>query len=117
MTVTSVSFVLTNALKGQAIDLTPNTAGNDTHVTVIDYTDDAQHVADIAWDVTFIGRNNGDNLLEQDEQAKITVDLTDLTTPPEAYDQFTIIVKPVTGAALVLERVLPARIDAVMDLH
>jgi len=112
-----VSFVLTNALKGQAIDLTPNPTGNESHVTVIDYTDDAQHVPDIAWDVTFIGKNNGDDLLEQDEQARITVDLTGLATPPAVYDQFTVIVKPPTGAALVLERVLPARIDAVMDLH
>ena len=116
--VTSVSFVLTNALKGQAIDLSPN-SGNTTatHVTVIDYTDDAQHVADIVWDVTFIGKNNGDNLLEQDEQAKVTVDLSGLTTSPTAYDQFSVVVKPPTGSSLVLERVLPARIDAVMDLH
>ena len=118
--VTSLSFVLTNALKGQAIDLTPNIGGNDTtHVTVLDYTDGAQHVPDIAWSVTFIGKNNLDSLLEQDEQAKVTVDLTDarITTSPGPYGQFTIVVKPVTGASLVMERVLPARIDPVMDLH
>jgi len=118
MTVTDLSFVLTNALKGQAIDLTPNIGGNDTaHVTVLDYTDGAQHVPDIAWSVTFIGKNNLDNLLEQDEQAKVTVDLRGLVTAPGPYSQFTIVVKPVTGAALVMERVLPARIDPVMDLH
>ena len=120
LTVTELSFVLTNALKGQAIDLTPNIGGNDTtHVTVLDYTDGAQHVPDIAWSVTFIGKNNLDSLLEQDEQAKVTVDLTDarITTSPGPYGQFTIVVKPVTGASLVMERVLPARIDPVMDLH
>jgi len=120
LTVTELSFVLTNALKGQAVDLTPN-SGNTTalHVTVLDYTDGAQHVADIGWSVDFIGKNNGDTLLEQDEQARVTVDLTDpgVTTSPGAYSQFTIVVKPVTGAALVMERVLPARIDPVMDLH
>ena len=114
---TAVVFTLTNALKGQKIDLTPNPTGNETHVTIISYTDANQHVEDITWDVGFIGMDNGDVLLEMDEQAVITVDLTGLTTPPGAYDTFTISVKPATGAVLVIERTLPARIDAVMDLN
>jgi flagellin FlaB len=114
--VTAVSFVLTNTEKGQAIDLTPNT-GNGTAVTVISYTDQDQHVPNLPWAVQFIGKNNGDDLLEQDEQAVVTVDLTGLTTSPGAYSTFTIEVKPVTGASLILNRTLPARIDAVMDLH
>jgi flagellin FlaB len=116
MTVDAVSFTLTNAMKGQAIDLTPNT-GNGTAVTVISYTDKNQHVSELPWNVSWIGKNNGDNLLEQDEQAVVTVDLTGLTTSPGVYDIFTIEVKPVTGASLILNRTLPARIDAVMDLH
>ena len=115
MTVDRVSFTLTNAMKGQAIDLTPNT-GN-TSVTVISYTDKNQHESNLTWDVTFIGKNNGDKLLEQDEQAVISVDLSGLDTPPGIYDIFTIEVKPVTGASLILNRTLPARIDPVMDLH
>ena len=115
--VTSVSLVLTNAEKGQAIDLSPNTGGNSTHVTVISYTDSNQHVSDLPWSVLFIGKNNGDILLEQDEQAVVTVDLTGLTTPPTTYSTFTIEVKPVIGATLVINRTLPARIDAVMDIH
>jgi flagellin FlaB len=116
---TAVVFTLTNALKGQKIDLSPNPTGNETHVTIVSYTDANQHVEDISWDVSFIGWNNSDNLLEMDEQAVITVDLTDagITTPPGAYDTFTISVKPPTGAVLVIERTLPARIDAVMDLN
>jgi len=112
---TAIVFTLTNALKGQKIDLSPNDGGE--HVTIISYTDANQHVEDIDWDVGFIGMDNGDNLLEMDEQAVITVDLTGLTTPPGAYNTFTISVKPATGAVLVIERTLPARIDAVMDLH
>ena len=116
-TATAVLFTLTNALRGQKIDLSPTSAP--AHVTIISYTDANQHVEDIAWDVAFIGMDNGDDLLEMDEQAVITVDLTDarVTTPPGAYDTFTISVKPATGAVLVIERTLPARIDAVMDLH
>jgi len=121
MTVTSVSFTLTNAMKGQAIDLTPNTGGNES-VTVMSYTDKNQHVSNLLWDIKFIGKNNGDDLLEQDEQAVVTVNLSvggpsHLTTSPGTYDTFTIEVKPVTGASLVLNRTFPARIDPVMDLH
>ena len=116
-TVTSVSFVLTNTMKGQAIDLSPNNVGNATHVTIISYTDKDQHESDMPWDVKFIGKNNGDPLLEQDEQAVVTVDLSGLATPPTAYSTFTIEVKPVTGATLIINRTLPARIDSVMDLH
>jgi flagellin FlaB len=122
MTVDAVSFTLTNAMKGQAIDLTPNT-GNGTAVTVISYTDKNQHVAELQWTVNWIGKNNGDNLLEQDEQAVVRVSLATvangglLTSSPGVYDIFTIEVKPVTGASLILNRTLPARIDAVMDLH
>jgi flagellin FlaB len=111
--VTSVSFTLTNAMKGQAIDLKPNT-GN-TSVTIISYTDSTQHTSNLLWGVKYIGKNNGDNLLEQDEQAVITVDLTNES--PGIYAIFTIEVKPVTGASLILNRTLPARIDPVMDLH
>jgi archaeal flagellin FlaB len=114
MTVNAVSFTLTNAMKGQAIDLTPNTGGNES-VTIISYTDKNNHESNLTWSIKWIGKNNGDNLLEQDEQAVIMVDLTDLS--PGIYDIFTIEVKPVTGASLILNRTLPARIDAVMDLH
>jgi len=123
LTVDRVSFTLTNAMKGQAIDLSPNPTGNDTHVTIISYTDNSQHISDLPWDVKFIGKNNGDTLLEQDEQAVITVDLETvangglLTVSPGTYSTFTIEVKPVTGASLILNRTFPARIDPVMDLH
>jgi archaeal flagellin FlaB len=125
MTVDRVSFTLTNAMKGQAIDLSPNdpAVGNSTHVTIISYTDNSQHISDLPWTIQFIGKNNGDTLLEQDEQAVITVDLETvangglLTVSPGTYSTFTIEVKPVTGASLILNRTFPARIDPVMDLH
>ena len=124
MTVGNVSFTLTNAMKGQAIDLTPNDpVGNNTHVTIISYTDKNQHISDLPWTIRFIGKHSDDTLLEQDEQAVITVNLETvangglLTTSPGAYDTFTIEVKPVTGASLILNRTFPARIDSVMNLH
>jgi flagellin FlaB len=113
--VTAVSFVLQNALAGQAIDMTPNTGSSD-HVTVMSYTDETQHIADIQWSIAFIGANNGDILLENEEIALVTVDLTSVAGLG-IYDSFVIEVKPVTGAVLVLERTLPGRIDPIMDLY
>jgi archaellin len=117
LTVIAGSFTLTNAMKGQAIDLSPNDGGNNTHVTIISYTDRNQHVSDLPWTIKFIGKNNGDNLLEEDEQAVVTVDLSALSPMAGIYDSFTIEVKPVTGASLILNRTLPGKIDSVMDLH
>jgi flagellin FlaB len=115
--VTAVTVTLTNTMGGQAIDLTPNTDGNSTHATVISYTDKNQHVADLPWTVSWIGKNNSDNSLDQDEQAVIRIDLSGLSPSPGTYDTFTIQVKPIVGASLILNRTLPAKIDAVMDLH
>ena len=119
--VTSLSFCLVNTMKGQEVDLTPS-GGNGTtlNVTIISFTDSATHIADLAWSTVFVGDNNSDNLLEDDEQIIVTIDLTDSDAPVTGlgvYDSFNIEVKPVTGAALVMERTLPGRIDAVMDLN
>jgi len=119
-TVLGVSFCLVNTMKGQAIDLTP-AGGNSTtdNVTVISFTDATTHVADVAWSTTFVGVNNNDDLLEDEEQVIVYVDFTNANAPVTGlgiYDSFVIEVKPVTGAALILERTLPGRIDPVMDL-
>jgi flagellin FlaB len=114
---TAVTVTLTNTLKGQAIDLTPNTDGNSTHATIISYTDKNQHVSDLPWTVSWIGRNNSDYSLDQDEQAVIRVDLSGLNPSPATYASITIEIKPLVGASLILNRTLPAKIDAVMDLH
>ena len=115
--VTAVTVTLTNTLKGQAIDLTPNTDGNSTHATIISYTDKNQHVSDLPWTVSWIGKNNDDKSLDQDEQAVIRINLSGLNPSPGTYDTFTIGIKPIVGASLILNRTFPAKIDAVMDLH
>ncbi len=116
--VTAVTVTLTNTLQGQAIDLTPNDGGPGTYVTVISYIDKYQHVSDMPWSVTWIGKNNHDYTLDQDEQAVIRVDLANgLSRVPGIYETFTIELKPRVGAPLILNRTLPGKIDAVMDLH
>jgi flagellin FlaB len=115
--ITAVTVTLTNTMRGQSIDLTPNTTGNETHVTIISYTDRNQHVPDLPWTVSWIGKNNDDKSLDQDEQAVIRVNLSGLSPSPAPYDEFTIQIKPKVGAPLILNRTLPAKVDSVMDLH
>jgi archaeal flagellin FlaB len=142
-TAVKMSFIVPNALAGQAIDLTPSyvlesgalAANTNPHVCLISYVDDYQMITDSAWTIEFIGKNNSDFLLESGEQAVITVwvanyngtayslgtDGSDPFIDDEAnllgiYDTFTIEVKGAQGAALTMERTLPARLDTVMDL-
>jgi flagellin FlaB len=142
-TAVKFSFIVTNALPGQAVDLTPpytldsgvltaNTTAK--HVTFIKYVDDHQMINDAAWTVNFIGKNNGDYLLESGEQAVITVWMYPYdgsayslgTAAPfnqvaadalGVYSNFTVELQAPKGAALSMQRSLPARLDAVMDLN
>jgi len=115
--VTAVTVSLTNTMGGEAADLTPNPTGTEAHVTIISYTDRNQHVSDLPWTVSWIGRHNDDKSLDQDEQAVITINLTSLNPSPAPYGEFTIQIKPKVGAPLIVNRTFPAKINAVMDLH
>lgn len=150
-TLASVSFVLTNTLNGQAVDMSPawQNSGNETHptlsatgnmnVAVIAYIDSKQVIGDAAWSTSWIGKNDGDNLLESEEKVVIQVwllantgldDQTFLvgngTSDPwidsnvnvlSVYDTFTVEVRPETGASIQIERTLPGKLDMVMDLN
>ncbi|HEY31694.1 MAG TPA: hypothetical protein G4O10_01150 [Dehalococcoidia bacterium] len=143
-TAVKLSFTLTTALSGQAIDLTPPytasatdlTASGLDHVCLVSFIDENQLIPDAAWTIDFVGKNNGDYLLESEEKAVITVWLADYATSAYAlgtddtdpfidadadlldiYDIFTVEVRAEKGAVLVLQRTLPGRFDAVMDLN
>ena len=83
-TVYKVSWVVSNAVAGEPVDLTPPYAATGTgtdptivsnaeYKTVIAYTDINQHMADVPWTVSWVGNSNSDNLLEEGEKAEITV--------------------------------------------
>jgi flagellin FlaB len=141
-----VSFTVTTALNGNAIDLTPPYVGEDgvadlaasglDNVTLLTFVDENLLIPDAAWTVTFIGKNNADYLLESEEKAVITLWMANYTvlggyvvgtddTDPfidaeadllDIYDTFTIQVRSEKGAVLVMERSIPGRFDTVMDL-
>ena len=151
-TVFKITFVVSNAIAGEPVDLTPdftaNGSGTDPtvsagaeSVTIISYTDKNQVFNDLPWTVAWLGNNDGDNLLEDNEKAEITVWLLNRatataigtagsivyqTTEGGMYstatvlttnDEFTIEMKPPSGAVLNIRRSTPSQFDTVMDLN
>ncbi|MFP3975414.1 MAG: archaellin/type IV pilin N-terminal domain-containing protein [Dehalococcoidia bacterium] len=131
-----LQFTLTNAIKGEPINFTPPTDddgdgiadSNSTHVVAISYVDEDQRVDDVLWSVSTLGHADDDNLLEADERFQVTVggstmgedgdDLVALLDPDLTSDkEFTIEVKPPTGATLTIERTTPGIIDRRNNLH
>lgn len=113
--VTDINFTVRNAVGGEPIDMTTPAAGN--HKCVLAYVDDNQYLNDAAWTVDWVGWSDGDNLLEIGEKVEVTFDATGLATALGANQKFTIEFKPPAGAVVTIERIVPAHIDTVMDLH
>ncbi len=124
----------------------PDIVSNAEYKTVISFIDINQYLSDIPWTVSWVGNNNSDNLLEEGEKAEITVwllqrdpDVANATdnngvqyytgddvngarglvstdTILGTNDQFTIEMKPESGAVLTIQRWAPSRLDTIMDL-
>ncbi len=86
-----VSFTVANAVAGEPVALTPpytadglgtdpDLVPNADYVTVLSYTDPESYLSDVPWTVKFIGKNNGDAVLEVGEAAEITLWLMDQDT-------------------------------------
>ena len=151
-TVYKLTFVVSNAVAGEPVDLTPDFTADDSgtdpddsagakSVTIISYSDKNQFLNDLPWSVSWLGNNDGDTLLENNEKAEITIWLLDRATATAigtagsiAYqtteggmtssstvlstgDEFTIQVQPPNGAVLNIRRDLPSQLDTVMDLN
>ena len=151
-TIYKVTFVVAGAPGGEPVDLTPPYTKDDSgtdpevsvgaeYVTTISYADKNQFLSDVPWTVDWPGYDSGDNLLDKNEKAEITVWLLNRNTGTAigdddsvAYmtseggitssgtllgnnDEFTIEVQPPRGAVLTLQRRVPARLDTVMDLQ
>jgi len=136
-TIKQISFTVANVLGGEPIDFTPPTADNNTGIAdadstnkvVINYIDKEQNVKNLFWEVTPLGNDNGNYLLEQNEKFQITVGNTSSTannggnlinaldTPLGANTIFTLEVVGPVGAVLQVERTTPATISTIMNLR
>ena len=119
--VTTIEFVVSNAIGEYPIDLTPEGDLSGNNCTVISYTDESQYVTEIpAWSIDQLAGADTDNLLEIGEQFLVTVPVdsaTVLTTAAlDVNTVFTLELKPPHGATIVISRRTPAQLDSVMDL-
>jgi archaeal flagellin FlaB len=112
-TLTSLEFTLANVAGGEPVDLTD---GANRKVS-IDYRDGTQVKSNIDWTVAISPTNNTNKLLEAGELARVTVNLTaNSITTLSANTKFSLEIKPPSGPVILLERTVPAYVDAVMDL-
>jgi archaeal flagellin FlaB len=139
-TVGKLAVSVMTMMGNQKIDLTPAyvlsggslSSSGLSHSAGIAYSDQYSQIADCVWTLTWVGQHTDDYLLENGEQAVITVWLHDyqsdawqpgatptfLGTSNLTDDQtFQLEIKPPAGAVIALERTMPPALDNVMDLH
>lgn len=120
--VASVVFTLALASGGDPVNIADGASGN--NVIVIDYRDELQAASNLSWTATSVVGDD-DGLLEPDEQYQITVALGTAPTnviagtwaAPAESTEFTLQVKPPTGAVLNINATTPAVLEAVMELR
>jgi flagellin FlaB len=87
-TVFKLTMVLSNAIAGEPVDLTPpytsdssgvdpDVASSNEYVTVVSYSDKNQYLSDVPWTVSYPGNDDADSLLEDNEKAEISIWLLD----------------------------------------
>ena len=142
--IVKVQMVVMSSISGEEIDLTPpNTSDGSTPepdtnagaqtVMIVSYSDENQFIKDLDWTIDFIGKEDGDFILDPDEQAEIKVwlhdqDATDynlgtatntqyLSTRLGINTKFRIELQPGSGSVMVLERTTPPRLQPITDLQ
>ena len=105
---------------GSPTDFT-DTTSNSTKV-VIAYSDATYHFTSVNWTLTKVSTVNDDNLLDENEMFSLTVDLSGLSyngtsVQVGAYQRFLLELKPPTGAILAIERTVPGRVSAMVNLY
>ena len=125
--ITSIEFVVTNGVGGEAVDLrSPSDSDADgisdtdsKNTLVFTYSDKNQVVRDVYWTQTFVGQNDSDDLLEAGEKVELNVRLTGLSSsfPVLGDTRFDLEIRPESGGTVVIERTMPDIIDVVMNLN
>ncbi len=137
-TIGQITFTVALAGRGGIVDFTPPVpdaanngiagAGSQNPI-VISYSDKYQHIENLYWTIARLGRNNGDNLLEDGELFQITIggglvpgqtggNLIDALPAKLSTDtSFTIEMKGARGATLSFERRTPSSIDRIVNFR
>lgn len=111
--VTDVIFSLANAAGGEGIDVTSPVSG--TNTLIVDYRDATQRASNLDWTLTWIVRNDTDDLLEEGELAEITVDVSGQGLAENT--EFALEIKPARGGVTTIGRTTPPFLDTIIDLR
>ena len=86
------------------------------HTMVVSYLDEDQLIHDLTWTKSALGRDDGDVALEPGEKVELTVELQGVNPIPIARTAMTIMLRPVLGAAITIEKRAPNNIATTMTL-
>lgn len=126
--ITSVVVLISNSVEGEPVNFTgPSDSDDDgisdsedrRHNVIVAYNDDTQLKNDLYWTKAFVGADDGDDQLEQNERVEMTIQLKglDQATPLVRDSEFTLEIKPSEGSVLVIQRTTPPQISTVMNLR
>ncbi|MBM3940336.1 MAG: hypothetical protein FJ318_05510 [SAR202 cluster bacterium] len=96
-----VSFISTADADGDGL-LSDETPRN--HSVAVSYLDSTQLVNDLAWTVTPLGRDDGDDVLEADEKFVLNISLRALDPTPVGGMPINLTIRPNDGAFLGIEK-------------
>ncbi len=84
----------------------------------MNYYDRNQLVHNHYWSLSYLGDNNGDNLIEIYERAEITIFMTGLADaiPLTTDEIFSVALKPPSGSVMIVKRVTPATIGLIQTI-
>lgn len=107
-----------------ARDQPPVNIGTDSSqgLMIISYSDRASYISSTNWTRNFVGENDGDGLLEQYEKVEVNVTapanstLQSMEARDVANSEFRLEIKPEIGAITPVSRIIPPRIDTIMNL-
>jgi flagellin FlaB len=118
-----VYFTVGTPPGGDAVDFTDTSSGNSTNLVVISYNDEYQVFPTVNWTMTKLNTTDPDNLLDENELFQIAVDLSCVSVNatdeqlPGPYHTFQLEMKPPTGAVVIIERTIPARVSQLVNLY
>ncbi|MFH1647060.1 MAG: archaellin/type IV pilin N-terminal domain-containing protein [Chloroflexota bacterium] len=114
--VTEIYFSVGIPRAGSPVDFNPSSAN--ISPLVISYSDADNFLPTVNWTITKLSTINSDNLLDANELFQVTVDLpTSGNISIGPYDRFSLEVKPADGPVLTVERTIPGRVSAYVNLH
>ena len=114
-TVDQIEFTLAVVAGGEGVNMAASADSDNT--VVISYLDDDEYVEELTWTTSWTVRGDVDDLLEQSELVKITIDgLVAQGGTLGAAEEFRLEVKPPQGGVLPVIRTTPASLDSYMAI-